>query len=779
MSVDRQASDGAHNNVSRPARNPGANALVLPLALLCALPVRAWSADIALAEVLVTAQRQAEPLLRVPISISVVSSTSLIGTAARDLSAIAAFAPNVSLDSVVTNGGSTATSIYIRGIGQSDMLQTTDPGVGLFVDGVYVSRSVGSLVDVADVERIEVLRGPQGTLFGRNTVGGAINLVTRPPRNELAFAARVTTGSDDRLDAFARLDLPFSDSVRSKISLASFDQDGYVTRVVAGDRIGDRHRRVARAQLEYSDQERFVLSLSADYTRIDEAGVPATLRRVVQLCPAGVTNAIGGCDGNIAPGAPPGQAFLFNNVMPVNLAAGGAGIGTSIYDERFIPGDPFENLGTGLEKSTLDLLGVSAILDWKFSTFDLRSITAWRAFDAFFTRDTDISPYRIITPSSRVDQRQFSQEFQAFSKSGTPFAWLAGLYYLDEEADDDSTFETASFLSRNGGRDIVSRSAAVFGQATWHFTDEFSITAGGRYTEEEKSYVPVQYIVSSVTGQPPAGLVIIPPVQNELEDSKATWRAVVEYAPTTRLLLYTSWSTGFKSGGFVQRNLVPRPMLPTFGPETAEVLELGAKATLLDHRLHVSAAAFTSDYEDIQVRTIEVNGLAPVTSNAGDARIRGGELEFELVAGPHVRLTGGIGRLHARYTDIAPSVADISLQSRLTDTPEWSANFGINGEIPLGRHLLSGRVDWSYRSSHFNDVENTPALRQDAFDVLNASMGWRCTDCAAPAWSVTLGVNNATDELYLITGNQLVVQGPVAASYARPREWYLTVAIDF
>ena len=207
----------------------------------------------------------------------------------------------------------------------------------------------------------------------------------------------------------------------------------------------------------------------------------------------------------------------------------------------------------------------------------------------------------------------------------------------------------------------------MFGQATWHFTDEFSITAGGRYTEEEKSYVPTQYFVSSVTGQPPAGLVIIPPVPNELEDSKPTWRAVVEYAPTTRMLLYTSWSTGFKSGGFVQRNIAPRPVLPTFGPETAEVLELGAKTTMLDGRMRVSAAAFTSNYDDIQVRTIEINGLAPVTSNAGDARIRGGELEFEVAAGSQMRLNGGIGHLHARYTRIAPNVEIVCV---FGDSPE-------------------------------------------------------------------------------------------------------------
>ncbi|MGH8239334.1 MAG: TonB-dependent receptor domain-containing protein, partial [Steroidobacteraceae bacterium] len=257
----------------------------------------------------------------------------------------------------------------------------------------------------------------------------------------------------------------------------------------------------------------------------------------VQICPFGVPNAIGGCDGNSAPGAPPGQAFLFNNVQSVNRAAGGAGRGVSVYDGRYVPTAPYVNGGTGEEDSTLDLCGVSATLDWKRGAINLRSITAWRTFDAHFVRDVDMSPFDIVTAIATVEQQQFSEELQLFGAAGSRLDWLGGVYYMDEKADDDSDFNTASFSSRSGGQDIVSRSAAIYAQATWRVNEQIALTGGGRYTDEHRSYVPTQFFASSVTGQPPAGLVIVPAIKNELDSSRSTWRAALEYTPVDDLLV--------------------------------------------------------------------------------------------------------------------------------------------------------------------------------------------------------------------------------------------------
>jgi iron complex outermembrane receptor protein len=730
-----------------------------------------------LAEIVVTAQRRPERLYDVPISIAVVGREALQAIGASDISEAAQFAPNVSFDNVVAqSGGTLASSIYVRGIGQSDFLQTTDPGVGLFVDGVYLARAVGSVLDAAEVERVEVLRGPQGTLFGRNTIGGAINVTLQPPGDALALLGRVTTGSDDRLDGYLRLDAPVGERVRTRWSFASFDQDGYVVRPAVGDALGDRNARVARGAVVYEPSERFKASFAADYTRRRESGVPAALVRVAQTCPRGTTSAIGGCD---AFAATPGQSYLFNNVPPVNRAAGGAGVGRSVYDRRYVSGDPYVNFGTGPEEAELDLWGASVTLDAKLGSVGLRSITAWRTFDAWFVRDTDASPFTIVVPSSTVEQRQFTQELQLL---GTSFDdrldWVGGLYFFDENADDDSDFQTASFVTQSGGVDIGGRAHAPFAQGTWRFTPRLALTAGARYTEERRTYTPTQFFVSSVTGMPPAGLVVVPRVENRLSFSKPTWRVALETKPVEDALVYLSWATGFKAGGFVQRNQVPRPTLPTFGPETVEVVELGAKATAFDRRLSASVAVFSGDYEDLHIRIIEPVSFSPVTSNAGDARIRGAELEFDAALHPRVRLNGAFGWLDAGYRRIAPTVPDVTLRSKLTDTPEWSGNLGLVGTLPLTSGTLSGRVDWIYRSEHYNDAENTPELRQGAFGLLNLSASWRAV-AGAWSWSVTGGVRNATDERYVVSGYSLAAQGPVGAAYARPREWFVTLEAGF
>jgi iron complex outermembrane recepter protein len=586
----------------------------------------------------------------------------------------------------------------------------------------------------------------------------------------------VTTGSDDRLDGYLRLDAPVGERLRTRWSFASFGQDGYVSRPSVGDSLGNRHGRVARGAVVYEPSERFKAAFAADYTRRRERGVPATLVRVAQTCPRGATNAIGGCD---AFAATPGQAYLFNNVPPVNRSAGGAGVGRSIYDRRYVSGDPYVNLGTGVEVAELDLWGASLTLDARLRGVAVRSITAWRTFDAYFVRDTDASPFEIVVPSSTVEQRQFSQELQLL---GTSFDdrldWVGGLYFFDESADDDSDFRTASFVAQSGGVDIGGRSFAPFAQATWRFAPRLALTAGARYTEERRTYTPTQFFVSSVTGTPPAGLVVVPRVENRLEYSKPTWRVALEAKPVEDTLVYLSWATGFKAGGFVQRNQVPRPTLPTFEPETVEVVELGAKATAFDRRLSASIAVFDGDYRDLHIRIIEPVSFSPVTSNAGDARIRGAELEFEAAAHPRLRLTGALGWLDAEYRRIAPTVPDITLQSRLTDSPEWSTNLGLVGTLPLTAGTLSGRVDWNWRSEHFNDAENTPELRQGAVGLLNLSATWSA-GAGDWSWSVTGGVRNATDERYVVSGYSLAAQGPVGATYARPREWFLTLEAGF
>lgn len=725
-------------------------------------------------EVVVTAQRRAQALDDVPISIKVVDAALLRATGARDISAVAEFAPNVSIDGIVTQSpSSTATSIYIRGIGQSDFLQTTDPGVGMFVDGVYIARAVGSLLDVVDVERVEILRGPQGTLFGRNTIGGAVSVTSRAPAAKRGLELRATLGSDQRFDGYARLDAPIGAHVRTKLTIASFDQDGYIERPGSGDALGNRHRRAAHAQLVFEPNTDFRLTFGADATHVNENAAATTLRRVVQVCPSGVVNAYGGCNANATPSVPVNTSYLFNNLPPFNTAGGGAGVGVSIYDDRYAPDNVYLNHGTSREASELDIRGASLTLDWNLPAFELRSLSAWRTFEGFFCRDTDASNYSVFEPGSAVDQRQISQEVQLLGATGDQrFQWLAGTYWFDERGDDDSKVHGPVLDLQSGGTDIINRSAAVFGQLTWRWSPLLSFIAGARYTEEKKFYTPTQFIISSTTGVPPPGLVVVPAKEYSLEFSRPTWRAVIEARPGDDLLLYASWSTGFKSGGFVQRNSVPAPALPTFKPEDVDVVELGAKASVFDGRAQIRGAVFSSDYRGMQIRVVDPMTFAPVTKNAGDSRIRGAELEFHALASSRVAFDGGIGYLHGRYLNLDPAAKGLTFDSRLTDSPAWSANLAVDVTFTPS---LSAHLAWTHRSTEFNDAENTPELRQPPVNLLNLSATWHCASCKGHAWSATFGARNLADERYLVSGFAFNM---VSASYARPREWFLSAGLD-
>ena len=228
-------------------------------------------------EITVTAQKREQSLQDVPISIFATSGATLEAMGSRDISALGELTPNVTIDSAITGAGSSAvTSIYIRGIGQSDFLVTNDPGVGLYLDGVYISRSVGSLLNVADIERFEVLRGPQGTLYGKNTIGGAINVITKKPTEQQSFSAKATLGSDNRFDGIITASIPFSDNFFTKFTLASFNQDGYMKRPFEGDKLGDKDTLAGRASFLYLPSDHVDISLTADFTRSREQATPSS-----------------------------------------------------------------------------------------------------------------------------------------------------------------------------------------------------------------------------------------------------------------------------------------------------------------------------------------------------------------------------------------------------------------------------------------------------------------------------------------------------------------------
>ena len=728
-----------------------------------------------LEEIVVTSQKREQSLTQVPISVMSISGDELILGGASNIAIAAEKVPNLTLDDGVTlSGSSAATSIYIRGIGQSDFLTTTDSAVGLYLDDVYISRSVGSLLDVVDVERVEVLRGPQGTLYGKNTIGGAIKVVTQKPQSDNYIRARVTTGSEQRREAVVTLNGVMSDRINASLTLGGFRQDGSVQRPLASDSLGNKDSWLARFALDITASETISLYITGDVSHANESAAAAILVDTFILCPSNLDVPL--CDSNAPEGSPPGQAFLFNNVPPITQRAGGVP-GESRYDNQWITNSLDFSYGTGEAVSELNTWGTQATLLWRLPFADLKSITAYRDLESYFTRDADHSPFTIYHTTADIAHSQFSQELQFSGESSSEqLNWLAGIYYLREDAEDDSKLYLASLDIQSGGTDIENASVAGFFNGSYEFNSDWALSLGGRYTREDKSYLPIQSIIFShpslVPPQPPTGTIIVPPEINEAEFSSSTYRLGLDYSFSEQILFYSSLASGFKSGGFVQRNQLPQSKLPRFKPETSTTLEFGFRALVWQDRMRMNAAVFHTEYDDIQVRVIEVAGFAPITANAAAAKISGLEWDITAALSDVLHVNAAVGLLNARYTQLDEGLSDITLDSKFVNAPEVSTSIGLQYKAFFGNSSINSRVDWVHRSDIYNDAENTELLKQKAADILNASLQY---EMPGADWRIILGGRNLLDEEIIVSGNANRSLGSVVASYQRGRSWYLTV----
>ncbi len=771
------------------------------------------SSGFVLEEVIVTARKREENLQDTPLSISAFTSNELTQRQIRSTDQLADVTPNLTFDAYAPSSGQNASSqIYIRGIGQSDFTAVTDPGVGLYVDGVYFARSFGGNMDFLDLERIEVLRGPQGTLFGRNTIGGAIALHTKRPHSEFAADVELAVGSDDLTHVVGNINIPITDNFFSKFSLAARERDGYVDRVQHADRqlsgepaetdgvdLGDDSSMSARASFVWQATDKLNFFLSGDYTDEDENGSPSTSLGLndEKTFPAHTNQFENGLafGGNCPQFPPPHdgpEASTNGNPVCIN--------DTWRRDE-------FENEGNAEVGSELTMWGISLEADWDVTDWmSIKSITAYRDIDAYSARDADGTPYQVFHTQDPFEQDQFSQEFQ-FSGNTDNMKWLLGLYYFEEEADNPNPVQlpvpTVGQLISGGTVD--NDNFAVFGQVTYDFTEQWGLTAGLRYTDETKRFSPFSFADGSYvgpgtaspfvrfydcpTGQEPGcdgvpgrlftdGDRLIPEGEYKLEFDDWTPMLNLAYQATDDLMLYGSYSEGFKSGGFDQRFIGFAPEPSSFDPETVTTYEIGMKSSWLDNTLRLNIAAFFTDYEDMHI--IVRQGFAPLTFNAGEAEIQGFEIESTWIPTSAWIIQVGVGYIDAEYTKLDESVESvgISKNSELPQTPEWSANIGIGYTAQFGSWSVTPRVDWAYTDDVYNNAVNTPQLLQESYDIINAAVTVRNDD---GAWEIMLMGRNLTDETILISGSSgyETASGYSVGTYAREAEWTLSAKYSF
>ena len=740
-----------------------------------------------LSEVVVTAQRREQSLQDTPLAVSAVNAEQLQARSIFAFEDLESVSPSLTITQ-----GSFATAaaaqpiIYIRGIGQNDPTIAADPGVGVYVDGIYVARSAGASLDLPDIERVEVLRGPQGTLFGRNATGGAVSITTTRPGAEPSFSADVTYGTDNLAEVRGVGMMPFNEELSGKLSLLVRQQDGYGTRfdpVTLGQtgELGGIDRLGARGAL-YWDHANGSVALSADYSRNQDDPAPRDFRlfsETVGLVPA--YNALVG----------------FPQGTPLTIAG--------------LPPGQDDSFGLGPSMTDQEVWGVSLTAQLEFDGAELRSISGYRHVDGFFAYDIDTMAATFADQSVDLLQEQISQEVQLLGQSfDSRLEWILGAYYLREDATERTQgailggLYTAlealpgafvpvapgavcpgdPFCAGGPGNplnvlldasfdntvDQTTSSYALYAQGTYALSSTLSLTGGLRYTYDEKQFDLASRKIES-------GFVQLPLTRREEDWEALTPRIGLEWRPIDDTMLYANATRGFKSGGFNGRAYATAG-LNGFDPEFVTSYELGARTTAFDGRLRLGAATFLSEYEDIQLtRTITdpVSGSFTVeTVNVAAAEIAGFELDAEAVPVEGLSINLGLGYLHTEITEVDAPI--VTVGDQLPRAPEWTLSAGVQYAIDTPLATITPRLDYSYRSESFNDEINSDSVKSPSSSVWDARISF---ERDGTPWRLALWGRNITDERYITFGADQSSNGVTVVQYSRPAEYGVTLSARF
>ncbi len=739
--------------------------------------------------ILVTARRREERLVDVPIAVTSYSGDQLAKQGALDITDLAQSTPNTTLEA--SRGTNSTLTAFIRGVGQQDPVSGFEQGVGIYLDDVYLNRPQAAVLDIYDVERIEILRGPQGTLYGRNTIGGAVKYVTRQLPQDFSVKVKGTYGSYNQAEGVLTASAPIGDKFRIGGSVARLSRGGFGDNLTNGLENYNKDIWAARGTLEFGGYgEPVLIRISGDYTK-DESN-PRGGHRLI-----------------------PGQAS-------------GAPVLSDVYDTRGALNDPIQEVESyGLAMNiTVDLS----------DSLTLRSISAWRKDDSASPIDFDALPAVDLDVPALYRNEQLSQEFQLLYDGGA-LQGLVGLYYLDAKA--DTLFDVRLFTTFGGftaftEAAVDTETYAVFGDFTYDFTDQFSISVGGRYTWDERSadILRQNYLGGGSPEFGGAGIPFGGPSTNfsgSRKFKKFTPRASLSFKPNPDHNIYASYSQGFKGGGFDPRGVgvnapAAIPGAPTdaeianflsFAPEKVDSYEIGYKGNLFDGGLSLAIAGFYADYTDVQIPgsvACNVGGFATfcgVVSNAGKATFKGVEFEANarlgedlMAAGDRLSLSGSLGYIDAEYneyiTNIAGVPTDVSAFRDVQNTPKWTASGTFSYSTPIGDGDLYFGTTLSYRSKTNQFEIANPFIDQKGFALWDASLVYTAPD---DRWSIGLHGKNLTNKRYKTSGYTFVVadpttgaiipggnglpigslgtEGTLTAFYGNPRQVFVTAGFKF
>lgn len=754
-------------------------------------------------DIVVTARKREELLQETPIAITVVTAAQLDARGAADLTDIAPLAPNTIIRSGgLTSGSSSAALVSIRGIGQSDFTINTEPAVGIYLDGVYLGRTLGAILDLADVERVEVLRGPQGTLFGRNTIGGAISLVSRAPQPGKTFGMAVVTGGEREFYQ-ARGSVNFGLGERAALSLSGVHRhrDGYVDALQYEDlQLGGEKLWGVRGALRMQPSDTVTFDIAVDYSERRDppaAVVALDLGNLSATSPTSTDASAIFFNSGRGPAAIARVPYISATAPRCEIDPAFRDSSRTCYGAAWLAGTSGNNSiwfnRAGLRivpEQKLDIFGLSVNASWDMGPVTLRSISAYRQLSSTFYNDLDFTPFIIFHNNHEqpFDQEQLSQEFQVVGSAfGGRLDYVMGAYWFQEHGEERIDQLGAGVIPpplaaalapglpyyQTTSRRIDNSSFAVFAQGTLAITDRLKLTAGARWTRDEKQYdVELLRIAASV-----------PTASGVQKTRKWTPTATLAYQASPDFLAYASYSRGYRQGGFAARFVggLPNP-LPSFAPETVDSYEAGVKTAWFDRRLTLNAAVFRADYADIQV-----NATTPLlpgfTLNLASASLTGFEIETKADIGAGFSLEGSVGYVHDKLTKVAPNTVSFggtNVASAITTAnqlpgPAWQFRGELSHLHRLDKGELRSSIEYFYESADSFNVANNPQTLRAGFDLVNASIAFTPSH---ERWTLTLGGRNLLDRRYF-NAISIAAAGSLQASLARGREIYAQLTVRF
>lgn len=735
---------------------PGSNSVVAAEVENTVLPME---------EVTVSARRRDESLQDVPIAVTAYQGDALARQGVADIVQLAESAPNTTLK--VSRGTNTTITAFIRGIGQQDPLAGYESGVGIYIDDVYLNRPQAAVLDIYDVERVEILRGPQGTLYGKNTIGGAIKYVTRALADEPRLRLTGSVGDYNQRDFVLTGSAPVTDGLRVGGSLATFMRDGFGENLYTGAEHYDKDIRAGRLTVEWEPAAEWFLRFTADAS--DDQSNPKSGHRLI-------------------------DATLTDNPILDDVFDTRAGVTQT----------------NSISRNRVKQHGAALNAQWSVTEgLVFKSITGYRKDDTETPIDFDSLPDATFDVPAVYENRQFSQELQLQFEQGN-WQGVAGLYYLDANA-----FNAFDVAVSNLGLtiftlgDVDSKTWAAYADVEVELSEQFSLSIGGRFTDDQRRSTVIRDTYSGVFspyfGNPAAtsitpittdnnGVQVAPVFNGQRSDSDFTPRISLQWQPAEALLGYVSYSTGFKGGSFDPRGDYAKPEIRDgFEPETVNAYEVGLKASLWNGRLVLNSALFYSDYNDVQIPGSEAidtdndglnDSFVGTVSNAGKAKISGIELEVSGRITERLSLQSAVGYTNAEYKEFVVSGVDVAADRFFQNTPELTAFTGLAYTQMLNNPHYAGTLDYgvqlAYRSEvHQFEVAN-PLLDQGGYSLVNANVVWTSNN---GQWQVGLHGKNLTDKRYKVAGYSFAGLGDggqtQSAFYGNPRTVTATVRYQF